>query len=814
MRFLPILIILAGIISCGKTKPSAPRVARNREPAPKVVPDVPVKSDDSPSTLDAPVAIQASLEQLGQQVRNAYYDRYQMSEAEALLQEMLKQNPNDSFANGCMAYVLTIGGRRWESAPHLLHLVRIGQCAQHHLEWLGLLNAIVDDKNELEKCRRAAPNDPLPLLGLARLALRDNQIADAEMLLRTAISQRPGLVEAHARLGHLLLDKPSVSRPQRAGETADAWDVWQQSLPANADQHPEIWAIRGLRASRDQDLRGAVRCFAEAIRRDPNHQLANYQLSQLFTALGKPELAKPFSIRAMQIVELAGVLHKLQDEASESTENMRQASVICYQLGRTWEAVGWCLVASKAAPTAVWPKVRINQLLPELKPDLPQTKPAADPSRHLVLADYPLPSWDHPTPRPTANAANLGVQFEDSASAVGIDFHYDNGHDPSRQGTRMFEVNGGGVAVIDYDLDGWPDLYWTQGGRWPPGEESPPAVDQLDRNRRGERFDSVTEPATLHEPRFGQGVTVGDYDSDGFPDLYVANIGSNRILRNQGDGTFADVTKQAGLSGRHWTASCLIADLNSDGLPDMYDVNYLQGDDIFERVCGEDGVIHVCVPRMFAAAPDQVWINLGDGRFQNQENPPDTTVHGMGLGIVAADFNGSGKLDLFVANDEMQNFYFRNDTKSGGDLKLFEQALLSGLAVDWQGRCQACMGVAVGDADGDGQLDLFITNFYQESNCFYRGHPGEMFADETQLAGLRAPGYSMLGFGTQFIDGDLNGRPDIVVANGNLDDRTDIGVPYFMPPQYFSNLGGGRFAELPRGTLGPFFQSFVRRICG
>ncbi|HEV7223806.1 MAG TPA: CRTAC1 family protein, partial [Pirellulales bacterium] len=206
--------------------------------------------------------------------------------------------------------------------------------------------------------------------------------------------------------------------------------------------------------------------------------------------------------------------------------------------------------------------------------------------------------------------------------------------------------------------------------------------------------------------------------------------------------------------------------------------------------------------------PDRFYLNLGDGRFEERTEAAGLNVAGgNGLGVVAGDFDGSGRSSLFVANDEDANFCFINETPQPGAAPQFvERGVLAGLAYDGDGKALACMGVAAGDADGDGKLDLFVTNFYDEPNTLYLQDSGGMFVDATAASGLRAPSYRMLGFGAQFIDGELDGYPDLVLTNGHIEDLSYQQIPYKMPPQYFRGLGGGKFAELPAAELGEFFQ--------
>jgi hypothetical protein len=351
-------------------------------------------------------------------------------------------------------------------------------------------------------------------------------------------------------------------------------------------------------------------------------------------------------------------------------------------------------------------------------------------------------------------------------------------------------------------------VYLTQGCRWPPVAGQTEHLDRLYRNLGDGRFKDVTAASKLAEDRFSQGAAAGDFDNDGFADLYVANVGVNRLYLNQGDGTFRDVGAAAGINAEGWTTSCLLADLNGDGLAEIYDANYIQGDGVYEKRCFQQGRGRACPPTIFEPQPDRFYLNLGDGRFEDRgESAGLRPPGGNGLGLVAGDFDGSGRLNLFVANDQDANFYFVNRAPAPGASPSFvEQGVLSGLAYDGDGKAQACMGVAAGDANGDGRLDLFVTNFYQESNTLYLQDAGGLFADATAASGLRAPSYEMLGFGAQFIDGELDGHPDLVLTNGHIDDFSHQGIPYEMPAQYFRGLGDGTFAQPPAGDLGPFFQ--------
>ena len=373
----------------------------------------------------------------------------------------------------------------------------------------------------------------------------------------------------------------------------------------------------------------------------------------------------------------------------------------------------------------------------------------------------------------------------------------------------MFEFTGGGVAILDYDGDLWPDIYLTQGCLWPVDPAQQQHRDRLFRNLGNGSYQDVTEQSGLGDNRFSQGVQIGDYNNDGYPDIYLANVGENRLYANNGDGTFQDVTEQAGIGGKRWTTSCLVADLNQDGLADLYEVNYLSGDNVFDLICSQaGGKARSCSPTEFDAQQDRLFLNLGNGQFQDAtEAMGIVAADGKGLGIVAADFEGAGKLSLFVANDMTANFYFTQATQSPG--RFTEQAVIRGLAYDREGKAQACMGIAVDDYNQDGLVDLFVTNFYKESNTLYVQQAGGLFHDGTRQAALRQPGFNLLGFGTQFLDAQLDGRPDLVVANGHIDDFTYQDIPFQMPPQFLTNRNG-TYQETGK-EAGPYFQ---RKLLG
>lgn len=725
--------------------------------------------------------------------------RGQPSEAESKYRQALAIDRASLPVRDRLARLLVTEGRIFESLPHLYELLRHGQNSRELLLLAGAHDKTLEAPDDLTRWRAAAPDDPGPAIGLARIALAAGKPDEATQLLREAIANGPDYIEAHALLGRIILESADEAKLA----------AWNAGLPDGADEHPDIWAVRAGWAKRQGRLQAAARGYWEALRRDANHQIATLQLSQLLNALGRDQVADLLAQRARALAEFSTALNLLFLHPGDIGLLFRAAR-LAETLGRLWEARGWNQRALAVAADADWACDALARIEPRLDDVPPPTLPNVDPGLLLDLSEYPLP--DRLTEPKAGSVAASPVshappRFAERARELGINFTYYCGRDGSAPRDRMFQSLGGGAAALDFDLDGWPDLYFTQGCRWPPQAGQTEFLDAMYRNLAGYRFADVTAASGLGDERFSQGATVGDFDNDGFPDLYVANIGVNRLYHNNGDGTFSDVGHLAGITDDRWTTSCLLADVNGDGLPDIYDVNYLEGPDVYEKTCAINGLPQTCTPTLFQPAPDTFYLNLGDGRFEEMTEAAGLRpAGGNGLGLLACDFSGTGKLNLFVANDQDANFYFVNQTRAAGAPRFIEQGLLSGLAYNGEGNAFASMGVAAGDVNGDGRIDLLVTNFSHESSTLYLQDGPDSFTDATGPSGLRKPSYPMLGFGAQFIDAELDGLLDLVVTNGHVHEFSSPGVSYAMRPQYFRNLGAGRFEELTADAVGDYFS--------
>ncbi len=406
-------------------------------------------------------------------------------------------------------------------------------------------------------------------------------------------------------------------------------------------------------------------------------------------------------------------------------------------------------------------------------------------------------------------AANDESWFRDVADECGIRFEFQSGQTGEKY--YMPETMGGGVAMVDYNGDGLLDVYLVQGGRIDnPNSDAPGNV--LYRNLGDGTFVDVTESAGVGHTGYGMGCATGDFNNDGHVDIYITNAGPNVLYRNNGDGTFDDVTAGAGVGDASFSASAAFVDYDHDGDLDIFVANYVRWLRETERICrAENGQIDYCGPNDYGApAPDMLFRNNGADAAWSftdvTEQAGLSVIYGNGLGVVCGDVNGDGLIDISVANDLTANQLWIN----AGDGTFRDRALGSGVAYNGSGMAEAGMGIDLQDVDRDGDLDIYMTHFEDETNTLYINEGG-FFADMTDRAGLAAaPPFT--GFGTALIDFDNDGLIDIYVVNG----RVEIGHtvyqqvdPYVEPNQLFQGLADNTFVEvMPRGgTLAPLIHT-------
>jgi enediyne biosynthesis protein E4 len=382
-------------------------------------------------------------------------------------------------------------------------------------------------------------------------------------------------------------------------------------------------------------------------------------------------------------------------------------------------------------------------------------------------------------------AVSTDIRLTDVASGLGLHHVYDNG---ATGESWIAETIGGGVGWLDYDNDGRVDLVANQAGKLSLVAEESNRPDALFRNH-GERFVSVERNARFTDLYYSQGVSIGDMDNDGFEDIYISNLGRNTLWRNQGDGTFQEISRLAGVDDERWSVSAAWCDLDRDGNLDLYVGNYVHFDPSDPQVCrAADGRPALCNIASFQPVPDACFFSNGDGTFR--ELAQQRQLFGAGnraLGVAVCDFNLDGWPDIYVANDTTANFLFIN---AAHEDQFEDLAPLLGCHLDRMGATQGSMGIAVGDIDHNSLPDLYCTNFYEESNTLYMNHGESGFRDMTALLGLHQPTLAMLGFGTQLEDWNADGKLELLVANGHVDNSPGNIRNFEMLPQFFVQRDG------------------------
>lgn len=409
---------------------------------------------------------------------------------------------------------------------------------------------------------------------------------------------------------------------------------------------------------------------------------------------------------------------------------------------------------------------------------------------------------------PGQQPASQLPQLVDITDSTGITFE----HLSSSDKKYIVESMSGGVALIDYDRDGFPDIYFTNAPTVEMALAGKKARGALYHNNGDGTFTDVTEKAGVGYPCFAMGAVVGDYNNDGWPDLLVTCLGGVVLYRNNGDGTFTDVTKQAGLTDVQYATGAAFGDYDGDGWVDLFVSHYVDFhlDDLPKfgdsKTCQYRGLAVQCGPRGLKGAGDLLFHNNRDGTFTDVSKAAGVDdPHGYyGLGAVWSDFNEDGRLDLFVANDSTPNFLYRND----GNGHFTELAFLAGTAVSQDGSEQAGMGVALGDYLHTGRLSLFVTHFSEEYATLFRNDGGMAFTDVSFPAGVATPTIPYVGWGTSFFDFDNDGWPDLFLVSGHVYpqvDTLDVGARYREPKLLFLNQRDGTFRNISK-LVGPAIQ--------
>ena len=398
------------------------------------------------------------------------------------------------------------------------------------------------------------------------------------------------------------------------------------------------------------------------------------------------------------------------------------------------------------------------------------------------------------------------VTFRDVTQQAGIRFAHNNGAFGKKY---LPETLGPGVAFIDYDNDGWPDIFLVNGMDWP-GHVQKHTTPKLYHNNHDGTFTDVTHKGGLDVEMFGMGVAVGDYDNDGYDDLFVTAYGQSHLFHNNGNGTFTDVTHKVGLSGpNEFSTSAAWVDYDKDGHLDLVVGNYVQWSQDTDLYCTLEGKSKsYCTPESYKGTSVRLWHNRGNSTFEDvtqKAGLAEPTSKTMGVTIL--DFDNDGWPDLLFSNDTQPNKLYRNN----GNGTFTDKGVIAGIAFSEDGIARAGMGVDVSDYDHSGLQSMLITNFSNQMLSLYHNEGKGLFVDEAPRSEVGRASLLTLGFGCFFFDYDLDGWPDIFVANGHIDpdiQRVQTNVKYAMPPHLFHNLGKGKFEEVTK-LMGPSFHAPV-----
>jgi tetratricopeptide (TPR) repeat protein len=645
----------------------------------------------------------------------------------------------------------------------------------------------------LELAGKNAPQDDRVWLGKARLAIEAGRWDEAEAWLRRC---RDAGADAPVWRSWIEWARGSV-QPEEALEAVRHLDPAQ--LDAGARLELLAWVYQ---------TRGETEAEAAALERwlqlEPTARPALERLAELAHQAGRHDRAADLRRRMAELERaMADYRQRLWHQESPQTARARaEMAHLAEAAGRPHEAHALLAWAHQADPDDATAREGLARI---------ERSGAIRQKLALFVVNEP---WPEPpalpgtTRRPPLGRGGTGgsgppppgrLAFADDAEAAGLKFVYDNHETPIRQLPEPF---GGGLALLDYDGDGWLDVYCVQGSTViaPHGSASPDAGagtpqtctaeagDRLFRNRGDGTFEDVTARSGIDRfPRdHGHGVTVGDIDGDGCPDLFLTRWRSYALYRNCGDGTFEDVTGAWGLGGRRdWPTSAALADFDGDGDLDLYVCHYAAWDRANPQICRDlqTGGYLNCTPLIAKALPDHLFRNDAKRFVDVTAEAGIVDSSGRGLGVAAVDLDDDGRIDLFVANDSSANFLFHNR----GGMRFQEIAESAGVAGNASGNYQAGMGVAAGDLDGDGLIDLVVTNFYGESTTFFRNLGGAVFTDATATVGLGIATRRLLGFGVGLLDADNDGRLDLASAYGHVNDLRP-NYPYRMPAQLL--LGG------------------------
>ncbi len=763
----------------------------------------------------SPDDLEAGLPALGQ-AADWYAQLKLYAEAENRYRRLLKIAPQASIAHRRLALLLNRQGRRHEAAVHLRELCKIGDIRQDELHALIVLSDAMGGESPTQNQPAGDPssvNDPTDDVdyspindwGRSRILFTQRKYAEAASLLNAdGTGVKKNTSAEPTEVGEIMPASIVAFQGRVLAEAQNDTEFkkWLMQVENRQDvqEYAEYWAAIGTYLASRQKHEQATHAFLNALDRDPTDFRSINRLHQMLEQLGRTEQAERWEARWKANREILLANNAISASNNPNVDAMNELASQLSGVGRKLEAVLWKMLES-------YHRGADQEILNHWNQQLRQLVESKDgfPSTLVRLCDMNQGSFSAPQldqirepvsdsaqPRDTGfTLSEIQPQMMNVANSVGLIHRFQPASAPLESGFAMYHQAGGGVAVLDYDLDGSADLYFAQGAADSPDFMSKTS-NPLFRNLEAQ-FSEVTQQAEASEYAYTIGCTSGDWNQDGFPDLVTANIGTNRILINNGDGTYRAESLSSSKNLQTMPASIAIADLNQDGLPDLYEANYIEDAKIDLRPDRDanGNVIEAVGPADFAPARDRIGIRDADGKivFETISETP-SSIH-RGLGVVIADFDQKKGNDVFVGNDKSPNQLWTFNSQS---LTWADVAMPLGVAYSFDGGGTASMGIAAGDFDHSGSLDLHIANFQNESACLYLAQ-SESFQDRAAQFRLGVPSYEVLGFGSQSIDFNNDGLLDLAVTNGHIDNYQKMSGPFMQRFQLFRNTGN-RFEEL------------------
>lgn len=707
--------------------------------------------------------------------------------AESNLRSAIDAKPADPTPRRLLAQILNAQGRRQQATEQVRELLRL-RAASHH-EVLSLIDQSGPFMLASFDSFVNSQQTTLFTLGDARMRyVGFNESPDTILnMLKPLLESFPTDASLYAFYARVLAETGRVQQ----------WQELTQRFPAGIDQQSEYWRSLGDVLVIQEMHSEAIRAYGEAIRIDPTDRQSLRSLVQSLDALGKEKEAE----KPRRTLDNLDQIFRLAKDAD--ADQAMAISKKLQELLRPWEAEAWRIHSAKLGGSVDIALSESNQRVAVIAAWEQKSPPdrIRDATLQKMLG-FDIQQWPMPTMQfakksipinsPPDTPLIKDFRFDDVAKSVGIDTTFQSGLDLESGLFYAYQVNGGGMAAIDYDLDGRCDLYIAQAGGQP-NDPIGSTANQLYRLDAGGKYMDVTNASQTGDRGYGQGICVGDVNQDGFPDIIIANIGKNVVYINQGDGTFIDASNRLVDNADRWTSSIGLADLNGDHLPEIIEINYIDDPESFRVRC--DANYLPCQPQRFTTALDRIHLANDDGTYNTWPQFDSQNIHPkLGFGLVIANFDRQFGNDFFVSNDgDLNHFWTSKDTSSTGSgrFEVVESAGIRGCSVGRGGNSQACMGIAFGDFNRDTTLDLHITNFHKESvNLFMQSKAG-YFSDEAVKYGLSEPSFGVLGFGTQSADFDNDGWLDLAVLNGHVFDASDPAVPYRMRSQLFAGSQSG-----------------------